>query len=232
MSLLSPLRYAHRLASEFVSEGDRVIDATVGNGKDTLFLCETVGPAGFVYGFDIQSIALEQAERLLEENLGTGAVEVRYRAKSHGQVRSRLQRDVKQLGDELHKLTDETRVLLWQQSHADMLEFIPRYEHGQIAAIMFNLGYLPGGDHGLTTLPSSTIPALEASLQLLKVNGLLSIMVYPGHPEGRVEAEEVNQWARALPQRSYQVRLYQSMNQVNHPPYHIAIVKNKHTYKE
>lgn len=50
-----------------VHPGDTVVDATVGNGHDTLFLAELVGPAGHVYGFDIQAQALDAARTRLQE---------------------------------------------------------------------------------------------------------------------------------------------------------------------
>ena len=52
--------------SKVINKGDAVIDATCGNGYDTLFLREKVGAEGRVYGFDIQKIALYNTESLLE----------------------------------------------------------------------------------------------------------------------------------------------------------------------
>ena len=50
--------------------GDLAVDATVGNGHDTLLLCEAVGPSGHVYGFDIQPEAIASArERLRARGL-------------------------------------------------------------------------------------------------------------------------------------------------------------------
>ena len=39
--------------------GDVAVDCTMGNGNDTAFLSETVGPEGRVYAFDIQEAAVE-----------------------------------------------------------------------------------------------------------------------------------------------------------------------------
>ena len=52
---------AHSLIRERIRSRDRVIDATVGNGHDTLFLAELVGPDGHVTGFDLQQEAIESA---------------------------------------------------------------------------------------------------------------------------------------------------------------------------
>ena len=51
-----------------LKEGDTVIDATCGNGYDTLFLRTNVGRKGKVYGFDIQQTALDNTSKLLKEN--------------------------------------------------------------------------------------------------------------------------------------------------------------------
>lgn len=58
-----------------------------------------------------------------------------------------------------------------------------------ICAGMFNLGYLPGGDKRITTLRTSTLPAVTAAIELLDHDGGLLIAVYPGHEEGRLEGE-------------------------------------------
>lgn len=47
----------------FLNKGDAVADATVGNGNDTLKLSNAVGKSGRVYGFDIQSAAIESAKK-------------------------------------------------------------------------------------------------------------------------------------------------------------------------
>lgn len=59
---------AHYLLRERVKPGDRVLDATCGNGNDTLLLARLVGVDGTVWAFDIQSTALRETARLLEEN--------------------------------------------------------------------------------------------------------------------------------------------------------------------
>lgn len=56
---------AHQMVAKAVKPGDRVVDATVGNGHDTLFLAELVGPKGMVIGFDIQQAALAQTTQRL-----------------------------------------------------------------------------------------------------------------------------------------------------------------------
>jgi SAM-dependent methyltransferase len=57
---------AHEYAREITREGDTVVDATMGNGNDTLFLARLVGPTGKVYAFDIQSAAIDRTREKLE----------------------------------------------------------------------------------------------------------------------------------------------------------------------
>ena len=88
-------------------------------------------------------------------------------------------------------------------NHADIASFIPAAQHGNIRACMFNLGYLPGGDKTVITQTPSTLTALTAASQLLAIRGLLSIIVYPGHPGGDEEAHAVQAWAEQLPREQF-----------------------------
>jgi SAM-dependent methyltransferase len=67
MKLLRVLPYAKQLLTETVSLGETVVDATAGNGNDTLFLAELVGDSGHVYAFDIQQAALDSTAIRLGE---------------------------------------------------------------------------------------------------------------------------------------------------------------------
>jgi len=62
------LDYAHYLLEESIELGEKVIDATCGNGHDTLFLSELVGEKGHVYAFDIQQQAITNTRNVLIEN--------------------------------------------------------------------------------------------------------------------------------------------------------------------
>lgn len=58
---------SHLLLRGVIKPGDRVVDATCGNGNDTLFLAQLVGPSGKVWGMDIQGDAVRRtASRLAE----------------------------------------------------------------------------------------------------------------------------------------------------------------------
>jgi predicted methyltransferase len=74
-SVMRILDQAHDWIRRVLAPGDLAIDATVGNGHDTVFLAECVGPDGRVVGFDIQQAALDEAaRRLQQENLAERVV--------------------------------------------------------------------------------------------------------------------------------------------------------------
>ncbi|RDW18755.1 16S rRNA (cytosine(1402)-N(4))-methyltransferase [Oceanobacillus arenosus] len=61
------LNYAHYLLEEAINQDEIVIDATCGNGNDTLFLSELVGEHGKVLAFDIQKEAITATrQRVIE----------------------------------------------------------------------------------------------------------------------------------------------------------------------
>jgi len=64
--LTSVLATAHQAIAEVLGDGDLAIDATLGNGHDTLFLAKRVGDTGRVWGFDVQAVALAHTRRRLQ----------------------------------------------------------------------------------------------------------------------------------------------------------------------
>jgi SAM-dependent methyltransferase len=69
----------------------------------------------------------------------------------------------------------------------------------RLAAAMFNLGFLPRSDRSLVTRAATTLAALEAALDALLPQGILSVHAYGGHPGGRAEMEAVEAWFSELP---------------------------------
>ncbi len=77
------------------------------------------------------------------------------------------------------------------------------YVQGKIKAGMFNLGYLPGGDKSVTTKRETTIAAVKDAIDMLSEDGILLIAVYPGHEEGEIEGEMINEILSQLDRRKY-----------------------------
>ncbi|MFT7526694.1 MAG: SAM-dependent methyltransferase [Arenicella sp.] len=67
-----------------------------------------------------------------------------------------------------------------------------------IDCAMFNFGYLPNADKDITTTSNTSIAALDAALSLLSNNGLVTLLCYPGHPQGAVETDAIKGWLNKL----------------------------------
>lgn len=99
----------------------------------------------------------------------------------------------------------DERVEFHLASHARMAEFA---EAGSVAAVMFNLGYLPGEDHALATEAAETMRALDAAGVVLKSGAVLSVVCYPGHPQGAEEAASVERWMNGRAADAWRVAKY------------------------
>jgi hypothetical protein len=94
-------------------------------------------------------------------------------------------------------LTDRCRLIL--DGHERMDAHVPTTWPGRVAAIMFNLGYLPGADKTVVTRPDTTLTALMHALSLLRTGGVLSMLVYREHAGGRDEDAALTAWLDRLP---------------------------------
>ena len=80
-------------------------------------------------------------------------------------------------------------------SHHRVKEFV----EGPIKAGMFNLGYLPrSGKKFITTMRETTMPAVEAAIDLLAPDGVLIVAIYPGHEEGALEGDMLREYFKTL----------------------------------
>ncbi len=166
--------WGHELLAEVVAPGDLVVDLTAGRGRDTLTLWQMVGPGGQVVAFDVQDVALDQtAERLV----AAGA-------------------EVRRHQDGSTPLPRQPGVDLVADCHSRFCDIVPV---GGVAAVVANLGYLPGGDQTRITRPATTLSALRQAVDSLLVAGRVAVVVYPGHPGGADEAQQVIRLFENLP---------------------------------
>ena len=91
------------------------------------------------------------------------------------------------------------RATLFLESHEHLAERVPT----PVRAVMFNLGWLPGGDKHITTRLDSTHKAVEGALSVLAPMGVLCMCVYPGHDEGMRELEHLTQYFSSLDPRRF-----------------------------
>ena len=123
------------------------------------------------------------------------------------------------------KVTSECLTLI-QASHALMDEKIPKQHHGNISAIMFNLGYLPGGDKSIITQTASTLTALTVACGLLADDGIITVMAYSGHSGGDVETGQVDDWCKQLDPKQFDVRIFYSVGNRDSTPRLFVISKH------
>ncbi len=97
------------------------------------------------------------------------------------------------------------RVTLFQVSHHCCAEVLPKLLYGNLVLAMFNLGYLPQGDKGITTGAKTSCQALEQLKPLLAHHGVISVVAYRGHYGGEDEYHQVLAWASQLPSTEYRV---------------------------
>ncbi len=83
-----------------------------------------------------------------------------------------------------------SRVELCHQSH----EELPQIQVN-ISLVVYNLGYLPGGDKSITTQAPSTLASLK---KFLTIAPAVSVTCYPGHPEGAREEQELIKFFTSL----------------------------------
>lgn len=182
------IQYAHQLLEQTVTKNDIVIDATCGNGNDTLFLSNLVGNNGHVYAFDIQKQAIESTKAKLQEH---------------------------------HK----ENITYIHDSHANLSSYISEDLKGKIGGAVFNLGYLPRSDKKIVTKGDTTVSAIEQLLEYIRTKGLIVIVIYHGHDGGKDEKNAVLSYVKQLDQKDFSVIRYGFINQVNNPPFVIAIEK-------
>lgn len=179
-------QWCHHFIKEQVAPGDLCIDATMGNGHDTLLLSNLTGAEGQVLAFDIQPSALKNTEELL---------------KTEGSFAN-------------------YRLIL--DSHSNLSQYA---RPGTVSCIVFNFGYLPGGDHAKATKASTSIPAIAQSLSLLKKGGLLSLCIYHGKDSGTEEKDAILTYIQKLDPRQFLVIASSYLNRPNHPPIPVLIIR-------
>lgn len=164
-----------------------IVDATIGNGYDTLYLRKHANENCKIIGFDVQEKAISSTKKRLRE----------------------------------HDAFYNTQLI------KDGHEYFDKYIDMAIDLIVYNLGYLPGSDKTITTTKDTTIQSITAGIRLLKKNGLMVIVVYPGHDEGYEEYKTIDDFLKKRDQKNCDVLKLDYKNQKNNPPVIYVIEKKK-----
>jgi SAM-dependent methyltransferase len=91
------------------------------------------------------------------------------------------------------------QVALFHAGHEHLAEHLPADAKGRLAAVMFNLGFLPGADKSVITRAATTLEALDQALSYLAIGGHITLVLYPGHDGGAEETKAVRTRAQQLP---------------------------------
>lgn len=116
-----------------------------------------------------------------------------------------------------------SNVTLIHDSHIHMTDYVRETPK----VIIFNLGYLPGGNKEVTTEPAATLEALREALKMLAVDGLLCVTMYQGHSQGYLERMKILDWARGLDKKKFHCVHTDMINQPAMPPEILWITKKR-----
>ena len=106
-------------------------------------------------------------------------------------------------------------------------KYLDRYALPQtVDCIVFNFGYLPGGDRTLFSKPENSIPAVSKGLTLLKPGGLMSLCIYYGGETGFSEKDALLSYLKTVDDNRYTVLVSEFYNRKNCPPIPVFIWKD------
>ena len=100
------------------------------------------------------------------------------------------------------------RATLFHCGHQEMAQHVPT----SVQSVIFNLGWLPGGDKRITTHWETTRAAISAALSLLMKGGVCTICAYPGHAAGDEERAALMAYLSALRPQEYNVLHHRFLN--------------------
>lgn len=115
-------------------------------------------------------------------------------------------------------VNDKKNITLFLKSHEYFEEDVKEFDVG-----IFNLGYLPGGNHQYVTQYKTTLKTIKSALECISKSGCLYVVVYIGHDQGE-ESENLDAYFHTLDHKLYNVAKFEMMNK-NNSPYVVIIEK-------
>ncbi len=107
-----------------------------------------------------------------------------------------------------------SRVKFIQSCHSKFPdEILPN----SVKLVVYNLGYLPGGDKTITTKKDSSLASLKSALELLAPGGMICMTLYPGHSEGKEEEDLLLPYIASLDARLWLCQHQRWINRLNAP---------------
>lgn len=134
-----------------------------------------------------------------------------------------IQKEAVRLTSELLKKhgISQCRYKVLKRCHSETASILPSPPD----IIIYNLGYLPGGDKTKTTLAPTTIKSIKQSCGIVNPGGIISIAIYKGHPEGMTECENIKKFAQTLNTKTYKCVSMTYLNAEATAPEYLLIQK-------
>ncbi|MBU5454272.1 tRNA (mnm(5)s(2)U34)-methyltransferase [Caproiciproducens sp. MSJ-32] len=130
--------------------------------------------------------------------------------------------DIQKEACEKYLLKNLINVKIINASH----HFFEKYIKEKVDCIMYNLGFLPGGDKNVTTMHDTTLMSIKKGLELLNNGGIMTICIYRGHNEGKIEETCILEYLKSLDKYKFGVMLHSYLNRDESAPI-LAVVEKK-----
>ena len=129
--------------------------------------------------------------------------------------------DVQSLACDNYINKNKENVKVINDSHHKFEEYISE----SVDCIMYNLGFLPGGDKNITTMHETSMQSIKEGLELLNSGGIMTICIYRGHNEGKKEESCILNYVANLPKNKFGVMEHSFINRSEVAPMLIVIEK-------
>ena len=128
---------------------------------------------------------------------------------------------------------DSTRELITDHGYSEVVQTIfdshinidCYTKENSVFCIMFNFGWLPGGNHLISTRSDTSITAIEKGLNLLSPGGIMSLCLYSGKDSGFDEKNDIIAYLKTIDYHKYTVIVSDFINHANFPPIPVLIYK-------
>lgn len=141
-----------------------------------------------------------------------------------------------QLADRLYafdiqpQAIENTRAAVAHLEHVQVIQdsFVNfrQYVSEPIDLIVFNLGYLPGSDKQIMTHVDDLTLVLQDMMEQLSPHGRIVMVAYPGHPEGKAEADWLHHTLSTVDPTEFHSFFLQHINGINSPAQLYMIERN------
>lgn len=115
----------------------------------------------------------------------------------------------------------KNNVIVINDSH----HLFKNYISEEVNCIMYNLGFLPGGNKNITTLHKTSLESIKEGLNILKSGGIMTICIYRGHYEGKIEETCILEYLKTLPKNQFGVMVQSYLNRQEISPLLVVVEK-------